>query len=90
MLLRKAERVSIDCSGDRDEFNHIDATLAAFHFGNEGLRLPEPVGELLLDQVRILPSRLQQSEQTSVIDWFDKGLVREIRAKVDAPVWHER
>jgi hypothetical protein len=49
VVFQEAEGISSDRFRDRDEFNHIDATLAAFHFRDEGLRLSEPVGELLLD-----------------------------------------
>lgn len=68
-LLEKPGGVSAQQSADLEEFNDIQAPIAIFDLGNEGLGAIELVGQLLLGQTRCLAG-LGQGDKKGAIGAF--------------------
>jgi hypothetical protein len=82
VLLQQAQWVAPDCFRDYDEFDDIDASLAAFDLGYERLRLAQPVRQLLLNDPGIYPSLFQHAEKA--------GVVRRVEGLAHAPSGERR
>ena len=63
-ISKSFDGILIQCSGDCDEFHHIQPSLAAFVLGHERLRDAEPVGDGLLGEAGpqpLLPEELDHA-----------------------------
>lgn len=72
--LQKPNRIGLDRSRYRQKFNDVNATFAALISCNKGLRLPEPLGYLLLSEAGILARRDHQAAKClllSTMNGFD-------------------
>jgi hypothetical protein len=49
------------------QLHHIQPPLAALALAHERLRLPQPLGDLLLAQARLLPQLAQQADEDPIV-----------------------
>lgn len=49
------------------KFHHVQAALASFHFGHEGLGVPNALGQRTLGDTRLLPQLHEQGQKGAVV-----------------------
>ena len=62
-----AHGIGVKRGGKRDKFDQVYPALAVFVFCDEGLRSPEPIGELLLSEAGLVARVLQRRDKRVVI-----------------------
>ena len=65
-------RVCPEHRSNLQELDHVEPTLATLVLGNERLRSTELIGDVLLGETGLLPSRNQQLAQLGVLGRMDR------------------